>query len=763
MNLLTRITLFPTLALLPFLAVGQANVSINNSLTVEQLVNDYLLGGGVTATNITFNGLPADQVYIQAGLYEGPSEVVAFNQGVVLATSNVNHVLTGSELGATPNISDADLAIIAGHVINNAAVLEFDFVVNSDSIKFNYVFASDEYPSFTCSSYNDPFGFFISGPGIDGGGVFENNAMNIALIPGTNTPVAINTVNSGTASGGYDPQTCAQANPDWVEHSQLYFQQNSNPGSNEVSYPGMTTTLTALASVECGEQYHIKMAVGNASDQGYQSGVFLEAGSFTSFGEIYVDFSPVFNEGGVVNQEEFANVIVAGCTAPEFQISRPAGATIHNLAFDYGGTAQEGVDFVFDGEFPTYFPDGIDTLYFVINTINPNITDTLYFELYSIFESCSSTDTIVSSIPIIPPPEILLEFENTEYFCPIDSVVVSVEASNALEPYEYTWEDFGEGQGHFIPIPEGSRYYVVSVTDACGYNTTVDSVLVTNSIPPPLTVNIDPFNDPSCPSEPVNFHASITGGLGEYYISWRDGIGQSWGNGEPDASSSYVFPTDVYVSVMDSCGTVVGDTVLVNVPQFDDITVDFKPLNNHCPDGSVELSADVKGGGGDNMVFWNIAENDGQFAAGFGPNDNPSYFIPEPGMNRVTFEVNDRCYREMLFGDYNNVYKEDSLMLPVIDLTALPNVLTPNGDNKNEAFIVPGINMFEDARVEFYDRWGKMVFEASTYTAGNADQNIPEGAFTAKDLSDGTYFYVVNVNSGECTRSGQLEVLRGGM
>src|SRR5690606_15969665 len=96
-----------------------------------------------------------------------------------------------------PNIqTDSDLQAISGMNIHNAAILEFDFVPNGDSLVFRYVFASDEYPSFTCSNYNDAFGFFISGPGITG--PFTNNAINIALIPGTNTPVAVNTVNSGS-------------------------------------------------------------------------------------------------------------------------------------------------------------------------------------------------------------------------------------------------------------------------------------------------------------------------------------------------------------------------------------------------------------------------------------------------------------------------------------------------------------------------------------------------------------------------------------
>ncbi len=71
----------------------------------------------------------------------------------------------------------------AGHATNDAAVLEFDFVPTQGTASFRYVFASDEYLEFV-DQFNDVFAFYVDG-------------VNIALIPGTNTPVAINTVNPG--------------------------------------------------------------------------------------------------------------------------------------------------------------------------------------------------------------------------------------------------------------------------------------------------------------------------------------------------------------------------------------------------------------------------------------------------------------------------------------------------------------------------------------------------------------------------------------
>ena len=78
-------------------------------------------------------------------------------------------------------------ALTAPRPINDAATYEITFIPTSDTLRFRYCFASEEYPEYGCSDYNDIFGFFITGPGYP-------VPTNIALIPGTNLPVAINNI-----------------------------------------------------------------------------------------------------------------------------------------------------------------------------------------------------------------------------------------------------------------------------------------------------------------------------------------------------------------------------------------------------------------------------------------------------------------------------------------------------------------------------------------------------------------------------------------
>ncbi len=79
-------------------------------------------------------------------------------------------------------------SLVAPFTTFNSCALEFDFVPIDSFFSFKYVFASEEYPEYACTIFNDVFAFFINGPGYAGN-------TNIALVPGTNIPVTINSIN----------------------------------------------------------------------------------------------------------------------------------------------------------------------------------------------------------------------------------------------------------------------------------------------------------------------------------------------------------------------------------------------------------------------------------------------------------------------------------------------------------------------------------------------------------------------------------------
>jgi len=255
------------------------------SMTAEELIADFFNSGVlVEISNITFNGVPATDTVSQQLAYFNGGNSAGFNidEGIIMSTGFAPQALQADTFPGLINYdfngTDPDmLEISQGATINNCAFIEFDVIIEADAVAFNYVFASNEYPGFTCSDFNDVFGLFISGPGIDG--PYSNGAENIATIPNSDIPIAINTINSGEASFPGNESNCEDANPNWQDDS-IYFVNNENGDSSEVNFPGYTVILEAYKEIVFGEQYHFKFGICDVSDAALDSGVFLEAGSF---------------------------------------------------------------------------------------------------------------------------------------------------------------------------------------------------------------------------------------------------------------------------------------------------------------------------------------------------------------------------------------------------------------------------------------------------------------------------------------------------
>ncbi len=268
------------IGLFTFMPRTYAQIVLQSNLSAETLVNQFFNSGVlVSLSNITFNGIPAELApNEQIALFSnGLSDSLGVESGLIMAATNVNWLADYSLFFQGEQFSDPDLAVLGGGPSYTCAVIEFDVLVEADMLAFTYFFASAEYQSYTCSIFNDAFGFFISGPGING--PFSNNSKNIATIPGTETPIAINTVNSGSSTGGGESTICEAANPNWQADSQ-YFVQNIAYVASSINTNGYTLPFEAIVDVINGETYHMKLAVCNIMDIALPSAVFFEEGSF---------------------------------------------------------------------------------------------------------------------------------------------------------------------------------------------------------------------------------------------------------------------------------------------------------------------------------------------------------------------------------------------------------------------------------------------------------------------------------------------------
>lgn len=272
-----------------FYAFCQISVSTNPPFdTPDYLVNNVLLSSGVQASNFSFQGHPK-----QMGYFDGSDSNIGLSGGIVLSTGDIS-ILEPSFSGSatavsqTPPITDPDLLSVANSVpgligqsftvssINDVAVLEFDFVPSSDTVSFNYVFGSEEYFAYENTSFNDVFGFFISGPGITGPYSsptgFPDGSINVAVFQsqesnslGVDLPITVSSICS-TSQTAYNPQ--------------LFV--NNQSFSTVAKIDGFTVSMRAELVVQCGETYHIRLAIADGSDTGLSSFVFLEEKSFSS-------------------------------------------------------------------------------------------------------------------------------------------------------------------------------------------------------------------------------------------------------------------------------------------------------------------------------------------------------------------------------------------------------------------------------------------------------------------------------------------------
>jgi hypothetical protein len=304
------------LALLSCAFLATAQIEVDSDISATEAVESYFLTNGVFVSNITFSG--GDE---QIGLFDCVNCNLGIASGLIMATGDISLVEGPNSIGSSTvgggNIGagDADLeTLVSGFSINDAAVLEFDFIASGDSMLFEFVFGSEEYPEFVNSAFNDVFGFFVSGPGIDG--PYTNGAVNIALIPGTDEPVAINSVNEG-------------------ENSEFYVDNSTTSSdSTQIGLDGFTTVLAAtLNNLVIGESYHIKLAIGDASDSAFDSAVCFEASSFELFCGEEVGFMA---EECLVSSVEYAFHYTVDCGVVNFENNSEVLVDVTSCDWDMG-------------------------------------------------------------------------------------------------------------------------------------------------------------------------------------------------------------------------------------------------------------------------------------------------------------------------------------------------------------------------------------------------------------------------------------------
>jgi gliding motility-associated-like protein len=516
------------ISILASASVVQAQLTVNTAISAQDAVQDILMGGGVEAANVTFGGNESTQI----GYFECNNCGIGIGSGLIIGTGAVTGAIgpnttSGYAEGppsGTDYFGDPDLYTLSSFTIHNAAILEFDFVPTGDEIAFNFVFSSEEYPEFAFDTYNDAFGFFLSGPGISG--PYENNAANIALIPNTTTAVTINTVNPELNSSYY----VANHNPD---ESPAQF--------HNVQADGFTAALTARADVICGETYHIKIAIGDAGDGQFDSWVFLQEGSFSA-SPIDLSFTQPDISPGVPNSMyEF-------CGFAPITFYRPP-CVYGDYVFDitYSGSFMNGID---AAELPAtvVIPDGEDEFTVILNPYDDGEDEGVENLILSTQLTTAEGEVIDIELElfIYDHPEMFVEItSDVNDVCPGVPVTLTATPINNIAGEFYMWSTGDTTQTIVVTATSDVTYEVV-LDDACNYTTLSEFTLNVLELEQPLAMPDSGYH--LCTGIPSG--QIITGGYPPYTIIYDNNVV------DVDGGSLYSgAPMELtYIHVTDQCG-----------------------------------------------------------------------------------------------------------------------------------------------------------------------------------------------------------------
>lgn len=724
---------------------------VSNTMTPAQLVQNVLVGQGITVSNITYSGSPLAIGSFTTG---ATATNIGFPAGVILASGNVNTAIgPNTQGGAGTSLQQAGDSLLNSLITTNtydAAILEFDFIPVSDTLKFRYVFGSEEYPEFVNSSFNDVFGFFVSGLN-PLGGVY--NKKNIAIIPNTvNTPVSINNVNNGTANGG-PCMNCA------------YYVNNT--GGLTVQYDGLTVVLTAWIRVIPCLPYHIKIAIADAGDGVLDSGVFLEANSFMS-NSITINSS--FSMPSVNS-----SMAVEGCNDAIVTFRIPqAKATNTIVNYAIWGTATNGVDYATITNSKT-IPAGQDSVNLIISPILDSIIEGVEQVVLLVNTSACTYDTVF--INIMDNSYLQSTISNDTVICN-GSALLTVNGQGALIPYSYSWNT-GDTVNSIIVSPPITTKYVVTITDICLAQKT-DSVLVKVSKPVVAVTN-----DSICNGQTGTVSANAIGGVA--YL-WNNNSTQPTLSDNPAVTTQYtvtvtdtlgctdianadieVYPLPV-VTISNDTTICDGETISITASggntylwSTGDInqTISLSPSStstysvsitdslgcensasmeivvNAVPNAAISPESDTicKGastilyGSGGDAYLWNTGSTASSITVG--PKESTSYTLT------VSNEKNGVVCSDVT-----------TFLLGVKRCNAyfIPNAFTPDGDGLNDYFgpmgVFKAIDFFE---MYIFDRWGKLIYYTKDYndlwdgTVEGGGISKVQGVYTYKIVIQETY------------------------
>ncbi len=231
------------------MATGQ-ELDIDRRASAEEMA-ELIFGDGINIINARYDGDTNSSGIFTNGDSIAPG-VTPSDSGVILSTGRVQNFTQGS---GDPNRSaststntrgdnnDADFNALAGTSTYDASFLEIEFTTDQEFLSLQFVFASEEYPEFSGSLYNDAVGIWI----------------NDQLV---NSPVI----------------DVAQVNNVNQDANETLFVDNTGDDYN-TEMDGFTVTLSVLIPVDTTGTNTLKIGVADVGDSSYDRALLIAGGS----------------------------------------------------------------------------------------------------------------------------------------------------------------------------------------------------------------------------------------------------------------------------------------------------------------------------------------------------------------------------------------------------------------------------------------------------------------------------------------------------
>ena len=702
---------------------GGSLITTQNNNVLELVKEIFIKGDCQNVSNIQGSGET-----VGFGEYENAGNVIGLPDGIILSTGDIKLAEGPNESVETTasfanNSNDKDLRQIATNQLFDVTVLEFDFVPLSDEVSFQYVFASEEYCEFVGTIFNDVFGFFVSGPGING--EFDNGAINVARLPDSDEFVSINTVNHVLNDDAYVKNE--------LEDDALNCQVSFDPSHlNTIEYDGFTIPLIARFEVIPCETYHIRLVVGDVGDDKLDSAVFLRSKSF-NLGAVATVKAIVPNRSDTIAYEN--------CADGQFVFTRPEGegrSEDLNIDFilDNTSSAIEGIDYQAIPRTVT-IPAGQNNVVLPIESlIDEEIEniETITLGLQQICK-CEGGSQATLRLADAQTPEISFTPINA---CADQSFRIQPNITAGVPPFEYQWND-GSLDTSFTTQIQQPATYILTITDFCK-NSTTDSISVDTQTIPMATLS---GNAAYCEGKTDLTLPLTFSGLPPWSFSFTI-------DGETPLVIDNIFDANFALPV-----TQAGDYELIGFTDAAcngqamgfgrvediDLQVNYETTPPTCPDsedGGILL--EIIGGTAPYAINWSTNVDD---------------LLAPKNLSTGTYEVTimdtENCFFLAMF---DLLASDEFLTICENTATYIPNAFSPNGDGINDFFelLLPIQTSVKAIKmVQIIDRWGNLVYKTMN--------TMPkwDGTFQGKLLNPAVFRYQLILE----LENGNTELLQG--